>query len=58
MGTDAKMTVYITDPQFAVLVKERLVDKTKLVASAFEVKVVDAIPKNEAGKVLYSKLTV
>lgn len=58
VGTDAKMTVYITDPQFAVLVKERLVDKTKLVASAFEVKVVDAIPKNEAGKVLYSKLTV
>lgn len=58
VGTDEKMTVYITDPQFAVLVKERLVDKTKLVASAFEVKVIDAIPKNESGKILYSKLTV
>lgn len=58
VGTDDKMTVYITDPQFAVLVKERLVDKTRLVASAFEIKVVDAIPKNEAGKILYSKLTV
>ena len=57
VGTDEKMTVYITQPEFAVLVKERLVDKTKLVASAFEVKVVASIPKNEAGKVLYSKLT-
>ena len=57
VGTDEKMTVYITRPEFAVLVKERLVDKTKLVASAFEVKVVDSIPKSEAGKILYSKLS-
>ena len=58
VGTDEKMTVYITQPQYATLVRERLVDKTKLVASAFEVKVVDSIPKNEAGKILYSKLIV
>lgn len=58
VGTDEKMTVYITKPEFAVLVKERLVDKTKLVASAFEIKVVNSIPKNEAGKILYSKLIV
>lgn len=57
VGTDEKMTVYITRPEFAVLVKERLIDKTKLVASAFEVKVVDSIPKSEAGKILYSKLS-
>ena len=57
VGTDEKMSVYITRPEFAVLVKERLVDKTKLVASAFEVKVVDSIPKSEAGKILYSKLS-
>ena len=57
VGTDEKMSVYITRPEFAVLVKERLTDKTKLVASAFEVKVVDSIPKNEAGKILYSKLS-
>lgn len=58
VGTDDKMTVYITQSEFAVLVKERLVDKTKLVASAFEIKVVNSIPKNEAGKILYSKLIV
>lgn len=56
VGTDEKMTVYLTDEKYAVAVKEALVDKTKLVASAFEIKVINEIPKNEAGKILYSKL--
>lgn len=56
VGTDEKMTVYLVDDNYSVSVKEVLVEKTKLVASAFEVKVIDAIPKNEAGKILYSKL--
>ena len=58
VGTDVKMTIYITEPRFAELVKKCLVGKTKLVASVFDVKVVESIPKNEAGKILYSKLTV
>lgn len=56
VGTDEKMTVYLTDEQYTTVVKEVLVEKTKLVASAFEVKVINEIPKNEAGKILYSKL--
>lgn len=56
VGTDEKMTVYLTDGKYATAVKGVLVEKTKLVASAFEVKVIDEIPKNEAGKILYSKL--
>ena len=56
VGNDEQMTVYITDEKLSVSVKEELVEKTKLVATAFEVKVIPAIPKNEAGKVLYSKL--
>lgn len=56
VGTDEKMTVYLTDAEYSVAVKDVLVEKTKLVASAFEVKLIDEIPKNEAGKVLYSKL--
>ena len=56
VGTDEKMTVYLTDERYAMVVKEVLVEKTKLVASAFEIKVIDEIPKNEAGKILYSKL--
>ena len=57
VGNDEKMTVYITDEKLVASVKEELVEKTKLVATAFEVKVIPAIPKNEAGKVLYSKLS-
>lgn len=56
VGTDEKMTIYLTDEEYVTAVKEILVEKTKLVASAFEVKVIDEIPKNEAGKILYSKL--
>ena len=56
VGNDEKMTVYITDEKLSASVKEELVEKTKLVATAFEMKVIPAIPKNEAGKVLYSKL--
>ena len=58
VGNDEKMTVYITDERLTASVKEELVEKTKLVATAFEIKVIPAIPKNEAGKVLYSKLNV
>lgn len=56
VGTDDKMAVYITDEKLISSVKEELVEKTKLVATAFEIKVIPAIPKNEAGKTLYSKL--
>ena len=55
-GTDEKMFVYITDESKVAGVKDELVAKTKLVATAFEVRVIPAIPKNEAGKTLYSKL--
>lgn len=55
-GTDEKMYVYITDAAIADGVKDELVVKTKLVATAFEIRVIPAIPKNEAGKILYSKL--
>lgn len=55
-GTDEKMYVYITDAAIADGVKDELVAKTKLVATAFEIRVIPVIPKNEAGKIMYSKL--
>ena len=58
VGTDEKMIVYLTDDKYVTAVKEILVEKTKLVASAFEVRIIDSIPKNEAGKILYSKLNL
>lgn len=56
VGTDEKMIIYITDNQYVRQVKEELVNKTNIVASAFEVKIIDSIPKNTIGKILYSKL--
>ena len=56
VGTDEKMLVYITDEKYKTGVKEELVARLKLVASSFEVKVINEIPKNEAGKPLYAKL--
>ena len=57
VGSDVKMLIYITDGQYQQRVKEELVAKTKIVASAFEVKLIPSIPKNEAGKILYSRLS-
>lgn len=56
VGTDEKMLVYLTDESYKVQVKDELVARLKLVASSFEVRIIDEIPKNEAGKILYAKL--
>ena len=55
-GTDKGMYVYITDGKFADKVLDLLIRKTHIIASAFKVIVIPEIPKNEAGKILYSKL--
>lgn len=55
VGTDEKMFVYLTNGQYVQRVKDLLVEKTKLVASVFEVRIIDEIPRNDAGKILYSK---
>ena len=57
VGTDEKMLVYITDEKFKEQVKEELVSRLKLVATSFEVRVINEIPKNEAGKTLYAQLS-
>ena len=56
VGTDEKMLVYLTDESKKELVKEELVSRLKLVASSFEIRIINEIPKNEAGKTLYAKL--
>ena len=57
VGTDEKMIVYITNAERQSEVKDILVQKTHIVATSFEVRIIDEIPKNEAGKKLYSKLS-
>lgn len=56
VGTDEKMIVYITDAAKVQAVKDALVEKTHIVATSFEVRIIPEIPKNEAGKKLFSKL--
>lgn len=56
VGTDEKMLVYLTDEKYKEQVKEELVSRLKLVATSFEVRIINEIPKNEAGKILYAKL--
>lgn len=56
VGTDDKMLVYLTDENYKTQVKDELVARLKLVASSFEVRVIEEIPKNEAGKTLYVQL--
>ena len=56
VGTDERMIVYITDATKQAQVKQTLVEKTHIVATSFEIRLLSEIPKNEAGKKLYSKL--
>jgi acyl-coenzyme A synthetase/AMP-(fatty) acid ligase len=55
-GVDDKMTVFITDAGAADKVMKFLTEKTGLNRAAFLIVVIDKIPRNEAGKILYSEL--
>lgn len=52
-GNDLLMKLFITDKSKKDLIKKFMVEKTRLNHNAFEVLVVDQIPKNEAGKSIY-----
>ena len=58
VGTDEKMIVYITNADKQNEVKDTLVQKTHIVATSFQIRLINEIPKNEAGKKLYSKLSI
>lgn len=55
-GVDDKMKVFITDEAYQEKVETFLLERLKINPSALEVRVVEVIPKNEAGKVQYTKL--
>ena len=58
VGTDEKMLVYITNAEKQNEVKDTLVHKTHIVATSFQIRIIEEIPKNEAGKKLYSQLPI
>jgi acyl-coenzyme A synthetase/AMP-(fatty) acid ligase len=55
-GVDDHVYVFITEEKYSKQVKNLLVSKTKLNPVAFKVIVIESIPKNESGKILYSSL--
>ena len=56
-GVDDCMYLFVTDATMCEKVKAYAVKKTRLNSSAFKTIVIDEIPKNDAGKVLYTKLS-
>jgi len=55
-GVDDKMTVFITNDSFKDKVLSYLTEMLKFHATAFKICLIDAIPRNESGKVLYKEL--
>jgi long-chain acyl-CoA synthetase len=56
VGTDKRLSIYITDESARKDVLDFVSVKTKLVVAAFDVNVIPAIPKNDAGKINYNTL--
>lgn len=55
-GIDDHMYIFITDASLSADIKEFVTEITKLNHAAFTVLIVDTIPKNDSGKVLYKEL--
>jgi acyl-coenzyme A synthetase/AMP-(fatty) acid ligase len=55
-GNDKVMKIYITTPELADEIKHFISKKTRIQISAFKVIVLNTIPKNEVGKVMYNEL--
>jgi len=55
-GVDDKMYIFITDGALSEDVRKYISEKTGLNHVAFKIRIIDKIPKNEAGKTLYIKL--
>lgn len=55
-GVDDHMYIFVTNDSITDSIKEFVVKKTKLNPAAFKVIVLDEIPKNDAGKIMYKAL--
>lgn len=56
-GDDSKLIIYITDEVQKKTAIDTIIKATKLPANVIEVRFIESLPKNEAGKILYSKLS-
>lgn len=55
-GTDSRLLVAITNPEHKKTASQFLKDSWHLMKNQYEIRIVDSIPRNQAGKVLYSQL--
>lgn len=55
-GNDERMLIFVTAPDMESRIRKFMAEKTGILVSAFAVRQVAQIPKNEVGKILYSKL--
>lgn len=55
-GNDERLVVYLTDPAQSDPARETLMNAIHVPANAIEIRIIEELPKNEAGKVLYAKL--
>ena len=56
-GIDDHMYIFVIDDKYSSVIIEFIVGKTKLNPIAFNIIVIDEIPKNDSGKILYKDLT-
>ena len=57
-GIDDKMKIFITDETQVQSIRDFVAEKTHLNFTAFDVRPIVSIPKNESGKTLYSELPI
>ena len=55
-GTDERLVMYLTDETQKDAGVTALINAIKVPANVIETRIIDCLPKNEAGKILYSKL--
>ena len=55
-GVDDHIYVFLTNAEKEKSVKDFIVEKTGLNRIAFTIMLIDAIPKNDSGKILYNEL--
>ena len=58
VGNDECMSIYVTSEHDHECMKRYIANKTNINSGVFQVHYIEKIPRNEAGKILYSKLEV
>lgn len=57
VGNDEHMSIYVTTTQGHEKIKHFISDKLNINSSVFQIRYINALPRNEAGKILYNKLS-